>query len=74
MTKSTYFIETEDHYSITITDIGGDATVLRELDEVVKDLHSRGVLGQRRLYMYDHTGRFDEILHDGKGNFKGIRL
>jgi hypothetical protein len=74
MTKSSYFVEAEDQFSVTITDIGRDVSVLRELDAVVRDLHEKGILGDRRLYFYDHTGRLDEILHDGHGNFRGIRL
>lgn len=74
MSRCKYFIEIEDQRSITITDIGNDLSVLNEITYVVEELHAAGLLGDRRLFFYDHTGRLDEILHNGKGKYMGIRL
>lgn len=74
MGRCRYYIEIETEASITITDIGIGMSVLAELGEVVKELHKTGILKTKKLFFYDHNGRLDEVMHDGKGKYKGIRL
>jgi len=54
-------------------DLVGRRSVTNDADVVVKDVDRRlGGLGRRRLFYRDSIGRYDELKHDGRGNFKGF--
>jgi len=58
---------------VTIKDTGhcaGVMTVTNDVEAVVNDLHTRGILQQNdRLFYYDSDGALGEIAHNGNGNF-----
>ena len=69
-TKARYIIEKEEPDRIVIADIGAtQMSVTNDAENVVKELHEKGILQGRRLFYYDSEGRLDELVHDGRGLF-----
>lgn len=55
--------------ALVIIDVGPHdryLTVTNAADEVVRQLHDRGVLGDKRLFYIDSMGALDEIKHAGR--------
>ena len=72
MSRSNYSIEEKGEAFLVIRDLGPwnkFKTVTNDAENVVAELHARGVLGNRRLFYYDSDGRRDELVHDGNGIF-----
>ncbi len=73
MTRAKYMVEQVTPHKVVISDIGTTHTsVTNDAENVVKELHQKGILKAHRLFYYDSTGRLDELRHDGHGRFTGF--
>jgi hypothetical protein len=62
-----------DSQKIIIEDVGKNCmSVTNDIENILKDLHRRGLLRGRKLYYYDSEGDFTEALHES-GVFKGYK-
>jgi len=64
--KSLYQWVDSDAHRIIIKDIGHDSgyrSVTNDIENIVRDLHKRGLLRNRRLFYYDSDDRITEVLH-----------
>jgi hypothetical protein len=60
---------------VAIADLdAGRRSVTNDADNVVADLHQRGLLKGRRLIYRDSEGRWDELGHDENGRFIGFKF
>ena len=63
-----YEIVSETHDELVIKDVGpwtNSITITNAAEQVVAELHARGVLGDRQLFYYDSEGVLSELLHLG---------
>ena len=75
MVKSNFIINHETSEYMYIIDVGHRThkTVTNDAENVVKHLFDNFDLGNRRLIYSDSDGKDDELVHDGKGTFKGYK-
>ena len=75
MVHSNFIISHETTEYMYIIDRGQqkNRSVTKDAENVVKHLYEKFKLGNRRLIYSDSEGNDDEMLHDGKGNFKGLK-
>jgi len=72
--KSNYVVEVSNDEKIVLCDIGPwdqYSTITNNAEGVIAELHSitPGGLGDRKVFYYDSEGDYDELGHDGEGNF-----
>lgn len=77
MTRPVYTVLKKTDKMLLIRDDYDDRnptmTVTNGAKEVVRELHESGELKKRRLFYQDTELHIDEIVHDGKGGFKGFK-
>lgn len=81
MIKSNYVVEFCCNSKIIIRDIGPweqYTTVTNNAEGVIAEINEKlsqvGGIGQKRVFYYDSEGDYDELCHDGNGNFTGFHM
>lgn len=63
-------LQTDHQIVISDTsDLNGGITITNGVEIVVKVLHDKDILRDKKLFYRDTDGAIDEIVHDGNGNF-----
>ncbi len=71
--QCTFSVQFVNADSVIIHDENVGMSVTNDAEAVVRNLYAAHVLEDRELIYRDSAGRYDQLKHDGRGNFTGFR-